>query len=80
MVRVLLKTPLHSHFIEPGLYIPDSPTYPPEYRGIGIRIEDDVVVGGKESGGAPLVLTTEAPKEISDIEAVMAGLVPVNFN
>jgi Xaa-Pro aminopeptidase len=31
--------------IEPGLYIqPDDEMFPAEYRGIGIRIEDDVVV------------------------------------
>ncbi|KAI9206845.1 peptidase M24, structural domain-containing protein [Polychytrium aggregatum] len=54
--------------IEPGLYIPDSPRYPPEYRGIGIRIEDDVLVGTK----TPIVLTAEAPKEIVDIEHCMS--------
>ena len=59
--------------IEPGLYIPNSPEYPAEYRGIGIRIEDDVAVGNAATGG-PIVLTAEAPKEIEDIEAVMAGL------
>jgi Xaa-Pro aminopeptidase len=31
--------------VEPGLYIqPDDELFAPEYRGIGIRIEDDVVV------------------------------------
>jgi Xaa-Pro aminopeptidase len=54
--------------VEPGLYIPvDDDTVPKEYRGIGIRIEDDVLVTpeGHE------VMTVKAPKEISDIEAVM---------
>ncbi|KAJ3087032.1 hypothetical protein HK102_011941, partial [Quaeritorhiza haematococci] len=50
--------------IEPGLYIPDSPEYPKEYRGIAVRIEDDVLVGKTCS----TVLTEEAPKEIKDIE------------
>ena len=31
--------------VEPGLYIqPDDELFAPEYRGIGIRIEDDVLV------------------------------------
>ena len=31
--------------VEPGFYIqPDDELFPPEYRGIGIRIEDDVLV------------------------------------
>jgi Xaa-Pro aminopeptidase len=31
--------------VEPGLYVsPDHPSAPPELRGVGVRIEDDVVV------------------------------------
>jgi Xaa-Pro aminopeptidase len=55
--------------VEPGLYIPvDDDTVPLEYRGIGVRIEDDVLVtlGGHE------VMTSLAPKEVTEIEAVMA--------
>ena len=46
--------------VEPGIYIPDE--------GIGIRIEDDVLVtpDGHE------VLSTAAPKSVSDVEAAMA--------
>ena len=56
--------------VEPGLYFAaDAPDLPDEYRGIGVRIEDDVLVtpGGGEwlSGGAPR--TTEA------IERLAAG-------
>jgi len=55
--------------IEPGLYIPvDDESVPKEYRGIGVRIEDDVLV--TKSGHE--VLTSRAPKEISEIEALMA--------
>ncbi|KAI8918042.1 peptidase M24, structural domain-containing protein [Entophlyctis helioformis] len=61
--------------IEPGLYIPDDPMYPAELRGTGIRIEDDVAVGGPATGGAPVVLSADTPKEVSDIEAVMGGIV-----
>ncbi|MGO2132405.1 MAG: Xaa-Pro aminopeptidase [Halomonas sp.] len=54
--------------IEPGLYIPDLPDIPEEYRGIGIRIEDDVVV--TPSGGE--VLTSQVPSQVADIEQLMA--------
>jgi len=51
--------------VEPGLYIlPDDEKAPPEYRGIGIRIEDDVLV--TETGFE--VLTADIPKAPDDIE------------
>ncbi|KAI8346437.1 peptidase M24, structural domain-containing protein [Mortierella sp. GBAus27b] len=50
--------------IEPGLYIPRDPAYPERYQGIGIRIEDNVVIGKT----VPHVLSVTAPKEIVDIE------------
>ena len=56
--------------IEPGLYIPPGTRgVPPEFRNIGIRIEDDVLVtrDGHE------VLTDGVPKEAREIEALMAG-------
>jgi Xaa-Pro aminopeptidase len=56
--------------VEPGLYIPSSSTEAPSlYRGMGVRIEDDVLVtrDGRE------VLTDAAPREIADIEAQMKG-------
>ncbi|KAJ3200914.1 hypothetical protein HDU83_007201 [Entophlyctis luteolus] len=57
--------------VEPGIYVPDSELYPEKYRGIGIRIEDDVVIGEN----FPIVLSAEAPKEIVDVESVCQGLV-----
>ncbi len=55
--------------VEPGLYVPaDIPGIPDELRGIGIRIEDDILV--TDSGNENL--TIRSPKEIADIEAVMA--------
>ncbi|WP_277810387.1 Xaa-Pro aminopeptidase [Chromohalobacter canadensis] len=53
--------------VEPGLYIPDAEDVPEAYRGIGIRIEDDVAVTaiGHE------VLTADVPKEVTEIEALM---------
>lgn len=55
--------------IEPGLYIdPDSENVPPEYLGIGVRIEDNILV--TESGCE--VLTAAVPKTIDEIERFMA--------
>lgn len=57
--------------IEPGLYVSANDTTAPEaFRGMGIRIEDDVLV----TAGAPDVLTADIPKSIDDVEAaVRAG-------
>lgn len=55
--------------IEPGLYIPAHDTKAPaRYRGIGIRIEDNLRItkDGSEN------MTSLVPKEISDIEKLMA--------
>ncbi|AUX86630.1 Xaa-Pro aminopeptidase [Acinetobacter sp. ACNIH2] len=55
--------------IEPGLYIaPDDETVDVKWRGIGIRIEDDVVA----TANGPLVLTKGVVKSIEEIEALMA--------
>ena len=55
--------------IEPGLYIaPDDETVDVKWRGIGIRIEDDVVATAE----GPLVLTKNVVKSVTDIEALMA--------
>ena len=56
--------------VEPGIYIaPDDMTVPEAWRGIGIRIEDDVAVtrDGHE------VLTADVPKQPEEIEAVLAA-------
>jgi Xaa-Pro aminopeptidase len=56
--------------VEPGLYVPvDAPDVPAAFRGIGIRIEDDVLVteGGHE------VLSAAAPKLPAEIEALRAA-------
>ncbi|RDE18181.1 Xaa-Pro aminopeptidase [Motiliproteus coralliicola] len=54
--------------IEPGLYIaPDNETVEPRWRGIGIRIEDDVLV--TDQGHE--VLTESVPKSIDAIEQLM---------
>ena len=56
--------------VEPGLYIaPDNSSVDERWRGIGIRIEDDVVV----TRDGCRVLTDGVPKTIDAIEALMAG-------
>ena len=55
--------------VEPGLYIaPDDETVDAKWRGIGIRIEDDVVV----TKNGPRVLTAVVVKTVEEIEALMA--------
>jgi len=54
--------------VEPGLYIPaDDKSAPAKYRGIGIRIEDDVLV--TEEGNVNL--TSKVPKDADEIEELM---------
>ncbi len=53
--------------IEPGLYFPHEDDVPAELRGVGIRIEDDILVtnDGNEN------LTAMCPKEVSEIEDIV---------
>nr|WP_174506399.1 Xaa-Pro aminopeptidase [Acinetobacter sp. Marseille-Q1620] len=61
--------------VEPGLYIaPDDETVDPKWRGIGIRIEDDVVV----TTNGPRVLTSNVVKTVEDIEKLMANAKALN--
>jgi Xaa-Pro aminopeptidase len=51
--------------VEPGIYIAkDYEKVSPEWRGIGVRIEDDVLV----TDGDPLNLTAAIPKTVAEIE------------
>jgi Xaa-Pro aminopeptidase len=57
--------------VEPGIYIqPDDELFPEEYRGIGIRIEDDVVV----TADGYRNLSHKLPRHPDEIEAWMAQL------
>ncbi|MFG1173469.1 Xaa-Pro aminopeptidase [Erwiniaceae bacterium CAU 1747] len=55
--------------IEPGLYIAPDADVPAQYRGIGIRIEDDIIItaDGNEN------LTDTVVKDADEIEALMAA-------
>ena len=55
--------------IEPGLYIAgDDTSVAPEFRGIGVRIEDDILV--TDSGCENL--TAAIPRTVADVEAACA--------
>jgi Xaa-Pro aminopeptidase len=54
--------------VEPGLYLPARDEQVPEhFRGIGIRVEDDVVVGAE----GPELLTRGVPVAAEEIEALL---------
>lgn len=55
--------------VEPGLYIAPDADVPPQYRGIGIRIEDDILI--TENGNENL--TASVVKRADEIEALMAA-------
>ncbi|HEX7130744.1 MAG TPA: aminopeptidase P N-terminal domain-containing protein [Rhodanobacteraceae bacterium] len=56
--------------VEPGIYVsPHDTSVPERWRGIGIRIEDDVAV----SASGPDVLTAAVPKDPAELEALCAA-------
>ena len=56
--------------VEPGLYVPvDADDVPAPFRGIGIRIEDDVLV----TASGVEVLSAAVPKHVEEIEALRAA-------
>ena len=54
--------------IEPGLYIPTGSPCDPKWWGLAVRIEDDLLVTAEGHDN----LTELVPKEIAEIEALMA--------
>ena len=58
--------------IEPGLYFrADDLLIPEEYRGIGVRIEDDVVV---EANGSVRRISEDIPRTIAGVEEWIATI------
>ena len=54
--------------VEPGIYIAeDDEKVPPAFRGIGVRIEDDLLVTSKGHE----ILTSDVPKTVTEIESLM---------
>ena len=53
--------------VEPALYLDDAEDIPEEFRGIGIRIEDNVRITADQ----PEILTADVPVAADDIEALM---------
>lgn len=58
--------------IEPGLYIPDLPHIPEEFRNIGVRIEDNVYIDDKSNQ----VLTAAIPKSVVELESIIGTAPP----
>ncbi|GAA3991447.1 aminopeptidase P family protein [Thermobifida alba] len=59
--------------VEPGLYFqPDDLTVPEELRGIGVRIEDDILVTPEGNRN----LSAALPRTSADVEAWLAELLP----
>lgn len=57
--------------IEPGLYFKEEDlSVPEEYRGIGVRIEDDILM----TADGPVNLSSALPRDPDDVEAWMAGI------
>jgi Xaa-Pro aminopeptidase len=57
--------------VEPGLYFQtDDLTVPEEYRGIGVRIEDDILVTADGNRN----LSAGLPRQADEVESWMAAL------
>ena len=54
--------------MEPGIYIPEGSNCDKKWWGIGIRIEDDILV----TKNGPVNLSAEAPRTVKEIEKMMA--------
>ena len=68
--------PGHVLTIEPGIYVPlHDERAPAELRGVGVRIEDDILITatGHEN------LTQSCPKEVSAIEGLVGSGVTLDF-
>ncbi|KAH7912445.1 peptidase M24 [Hygrophoropsis aurantiaca] len=56
--------------VEPGIYVPPTANFPKHFHNMGIRIEDEVLIGPKH----PVILSVSAPKEVVDIEGACQGV------
>ncbi|MFN9955671.1 MAG: M24 family metallopeptidase, partial [bacterium] len=53
--------------VEPGIYIPEGAACDKKWWGIGIRIEDDILVTAYQ----PMVMTRALPRTIAELESLM---------
>ena len=60
--------------VEPGIYIPKGSPCDPKWWGIGIRIEDDILI----TDTGPVNLSKGAPRHWKDIEAMMKQPSPLD--
>lgn len=60
--------------VEPGIYIPKNSPCDPKWWGIGIRIEDDVLI----TNNGPINLSSNAPRSWRSIEALMKETSPLD--
>jgi Xaa-Pro aminopeptidase len=58
--------------VEPGLYIAPGSPCDPMWHGIGVRIEDDVLV----TDDGPHVLTAAIPKRVEELEGILTARTP----
>jgi hypothetical protein len=61
--------------VEPGIYVPPLPQYPKQFHGMGVRIEDEVLVGKSHA----TILSVDAPKEVKLMEACLIGHELISF-
>jgi Xaa-Pro aminopeptidase len=55
--------------VEPGLYVQHDTDVPERWKGIGVRIEDDILCTTAD----PENLTAAIPKTIEDLEAIIGS-------
>ena len=60
--------------VEPGIYFKSTDLLvPEELRGVGVRIEDDIVI----TNTGHEILSDQLPRQAEDVESWMAGLLPL---
>ena len=50
--------------------MPHDDAFPKAFRGLSVRLEDDVLI----TDGEPVVLSAKAPKEVADVEKACQSL------
>lgn len=61
-----IENVFHTRYFS-GIYITEKSGLPKEYQGIGVRIEDDVLI----TVNGPVVLSRKCPKEVDEVEQIV---------